>query len=178
MFIRADLSLVVFIALHPAIDVKIHYGKIAVAFLLPADLDLLRTVLMVKQIHPLADEWDWRFEQVSIQGESSVIGHSSAGNGAKMLFQIIRRCPQALHARSKPLQGLFACPGVDPLVIDLSAPQIKGPIECIKAHLSYFGQKLPPYGSEPSLYLPLALRFVGLCMDQGDPQGCSRCFDR
>jgi hypothetical protein len=43
---------------------------------------------------------------------------------------------------------------VNPLVVDLAEPQIKGFIEFIKAPVLYFGQKLPSYRSEPSLYLP------------------------
>lgn len=86
MLVGTDLSLVVFISFHSAVDVKIHRSKISVAFLLPTDLNALRAILVVKQVHPLSDELGRRFEQISIQGESSVFGHPSPGNHAKMIF--------------------------------------------------------------------------------------------
>ena len=86
MTLRADLRLVILVSLDPAVDVQIHHCKIPVAFLLPVYFHLLRTVLMVEQIHALADEFDRRFEQVSIQGDGSVLAHPSPGNHAKVIF--------------------------------------------------------------------------------------------
>ena len=86
MPLRADLSLIVFVSFDSAIDLKIDRCKVSVAFLLPADLDPLRAVPMVKQIHPLSDELHRRFEQISIQGQGPVFGYPSAGNHAKMVF--------------------------------------------------------------------------------------------
>ena len=130
---RTDLSLPVFVSFDLAIDLKIDRSQISVAFLLPSDLNTSRTVFVVKQIHPLSDEFYRGFEQVPIQCEGSVLGHPSPGNHAKMIFQIIRRSPEAFHSRDKPIKGLFPCSGVNPLVVDLADPQIKGAIEFIKA---------------------------------------------
>ena len=86
MSLRADLSLIVFVSFDSTIDLKIDRCKVSVAFLLPADLDPFRAVPMVKQIHPLSDELHRGFEQISIQGEGSVFGHSSTSNHSKMIF--------------------------------------------------------------------------------------------
>lgn len=83
---RADLRLIVFVSPNPAVDVEIHRCKVSVAFLPPADLNVLRAVPMVKQIHPVSDELNRRLEKISIQGEGPVFGHRSAGNHAEMIF--------------------------------------------------------------------------------------------
>ena len=130
---RADLCVPVFVPFDLAIDLKVDRNQISVAFLLPSDLNTVRTIFVVKQIHPLADEFYRRFEQFSIESEGSVLGYPSPGNHTKMIFQVIRTSPEAFHSRDKPIKGLFSCSGVNPLVVDFFNPQIKGAIEFIKA---------------------------------------------
>ena len=119
---RTDLSVPVFVSLDLAIDLKIDRCQISVAFLLPSDLNTIRTVFVVKQIHPLSNEFYRRFEQFSIESEGSVLGYPSPGNHAKMIFQIIRTSPEAFHSRDKPIKGLFPCRGMSPLVVDFFNP--------------------------------------------------------
>jgi len=46
--LKADLGLIVFVSLNPAVDVQIHRCNISIAFLLPSDLNAIWAVLMVK----------------------------------------------------------------------------------------------------------------------------------
>jgi hypothetical protein len=65
-------------------------------------------ILVVEQIDAFSDQGHRGFEQSSVDGDTAIFGHCAAHNNAKMIFQIIRRHPQALDIGPIALQGALS----------------------------------------------------------------------
>ncbi len=120
---------VVFVPFYPGIEVKIKRAEQSIGFVAVCDFDPLRMRIMIQEQDLFADQCNGSFIEFAVEGNGAVLGDPASGMVAKMVLEILRHNPEALHARGETGERTLPGGSVLFLMVDIVDPQIKGLIE-------------------------------------------------